>query len=126
MILSVLFLPVFDMDEQKKIDKNVDGQLEKLLADLKEQKHYILKASLKIKDNCIGCGICATVCPRDILTIENGKAIRTQTTCEFCLSCVNNCPEKAIGFTSNEKNPDARYRNENITLQEIIKANNQQ
>lgn len=145
------YLPVFDMNEQKKIDKNVDGQLSTIISDINAQKHHIPKASLKskalykfvkkmhtdhpemingaaltIKDNCIGCGICVKVCPRGILTIENGKAIRTQTTCEFCLACVNNCPEKAIGFTTQEKNPDARYRHENITLEEIIKANNHQ
>lgn len=145
------YLPVFDMNEQKKIDKNVDGQLSAVISDINTHRIHIPKASLKskmlykfvkkmhtdhpemingttlkIKDNCIGCGICVKICPRGILTIENSKAIRTQTTCEFCLSCVNNCPKKAIGFTSQEKNADARYRNENITLEEIIKANNQQ
>lgn len=33
------------------------------------------------------------------------------------------CPQKAIQLTVPEADPDARYRNEHITLQEIIEAN---
>lgn len=145
------YLPVFDMSEQIKIDKNIDNQLETIVSHIKSQKCHIPKASLKgkilyravkkmhtthpeqingqalvINEKCKGCGICVKVCPRGILKIENEKAIRTNDTCDFCLSCANNCPEKAIGFSSGEKNPKARYRNENITLNEIIESNNQQ
>ena len=31
--------------------------------------------------------------------------------------------QKAIGLTVPEKNPQARYRNEHVTLQEIMQAN---
>lgn len=144
------YLPVFDMSEQIKIDKNINNQLETIISHIKSQKYHVPKTNLKgkilyrmvkkmhtahpeqingqalvINEKCKGCGICVKVCPRGILQIENGKAIRTNDTCDFCLSCANNCPEKAIGFSSGEKNPKARYRNENITLNEIIESNNQ-
>lgn len=35
------------------------------------------------------------------------------------------CPQKAIGLTIPEKNPQARYRNEHVSLQDIIQANHQ-
>ena len=46
------------------------------------------------------------------------------STCEFCLACAQNCPQKAIGLSIADKNPQARYRNPHIALQEIIEANN--
>ena len=51
--------------------------------------------------------------------------------CEFCLACVHNCPQKALTLKSQwsgapgERNPEARYRNPNVSLNEIIKANRQ-
>ena len=51
--------------------------------------------------------------------------------CEGCMACVHNCPQKAItltpsmpGFPS-ERNPNARYRNPNVSLADIIQANQQ-
>ena len=41
------------------------------------------------------------------------------------MACINACPQKAIGMTIPEINPNARYRNEHITLQEIMQANRQ-
>ena len=83
-------------------------------------------SQLKIKtDKCTGCGVCKTVCPIDNIIIGNGIAVRKRSKCEYCLACAHNCPQKAITIKRGEKNPNARYINENITLQEIINSNNQ-
>lgn len=144
------YLPSFDMNEERAIDKHIPEQIEKIAADVKERKHFILEASqdardfhqrtsetfaqnpelingyqITVTDRCIGCGICTRVCPVGRFYIEDGKAKRTMNTCEFCLACAQNCPQKAIITSIRDKNPDARYRNENISLQEIIKANQQ-
>ncbi len=144
------FLPVFDVSQQIKEDKKTDLQIEKAIKDISERKNYLPKVTFKgkalynvvkrmhnahpeqingqiltVKDNCTRCGICTKVCPEKNFKVENSKAFRVRETCNFCLSCANNCPEKAIGFTSSEKNPNARYRHENISLEEIIKANDQ-
>ena len=57
---------------------------------------------LRVTEDCVGCGICQT-----------------------CLACIHACPHRAIQLTVPEKNPQARYRNEHISLQEIIQANHQ-
>ena len=142
------WLPGFDMEEQKKTEKNVEGQMETVLADLRARKRAVSEVTekdreahrqflentgkmpadawqhlLKIGDTCIGCGICEKVCPSASIHVENGKAVHTPGHCQTCLACVHACPQKAIGLVIPEKNPSARYRNEHISLQEIIEAN---
>lgn len=144
------FLPNFDMVEQCAIDKKIPENLAIIKVDIEKKKHKIEKAGLKnkmihkgylmmvknqdetvwskfrVEDNCIGCETCVKVCPSASIKIENGKVVHTMNNCQACYACVHACPQKAIKFTIPEKNPDVRYRNENITLEEIIKANNQQ
>ena len=46
--------------------------------------------------------------------------------CEFCFACIHNCPQKAILFKQmKEVNPNARYRNEHVSLWSIKEANRQ-
>lgn len=143
------FLPNFNMTEQCAIDKKIPENLAKIKADIDNKKCRIEKAGFKnkmihkgylmmvkghdetvwakfkVEDSCIGCETCIKVCPSASINIEKGKAVHTMKNCQACYACVHACPQKAIKFTIPEKNPEARYRNENITLEEIIKANNQ-
>ena len=144
------WLPSFDMNEQKALDKQIPQQLAPILADLKAKRNAISPVTdadraahrqflartsqmpadawqhlLKISDACIGCGICEKVCPSGSIRVENGKAVHHAGNCQTCLACTHACPQKAIGLAVPEKNPNARYRNEYISLQEIISANNQ-
>lgn len=41
------------------------------------------------------------------------------------MACIHACPQRAIAFTFAEKTPRARYRNPHVSLQDLIKANNQ-
>lgn len=144
------WLPSFDMNEQKMLDKHVDDNLKNIITDISSHKNMISEVTekdrmahkeflgrmsqmpedawqhlVKIKDNCIGCGICEKVCPSASIKIVNGKAVHTPGNCQTCLACVHACPQKAIGLTIQEVNPDARYRNEHISLQDIMEANSQ-
>jgi len=45
---------------------------------------------------CIGCGICAKVCPSQKIKIIDRKPIwQKDTNCYFCYACINYCPKQA-------------------------------
>ncbi|AGF57041.1 ferredoxin [Clostridium saccharoperbutylacetonicum] len=144
------YLPVFDMEKEKLKSKNINENFNRLLKDINQNKHYInngsfldsmatstIQSMFKIFPNfnsvkkffvgndCNGCGTCSKVCPRDNITIsknvDKSKPVYGQN-CEFCLACINLCPQKAIKL-NREKNSNARFMNENVTLKEIIAAN---
>lgn len=144
------WLPSFDMDEQKKLDKGVEEHLSQIAADVAARKHWTAPVTgadraahreflagvskmpadawqhlIRVTDRCVGCGICQKICPSASIRVTDGKAVHIPGNCQTCLSCVHNCPEKAIGLNLPEKNPSARYRNEHIQLSEIIRANQQ-
>ena len=49
------------------------------------------------KDKCIGCSLCAEVCPHGVFEIHQQKAhIVDFNACMECGACVTNCPTEAI------------------------------
>lgn len=46
-------------------------------------------------EKCIGCGICAGLCPMQNVKIEGGKA-EFNGKCTMCYRCFANCPKQAI------------------------------
>ena len=154
MIMVDNWLPNFDMNEQVKIDKHILESLERIRADLAERKRWhesvtelerqqhagFLQASgvdpetgfllhsqdaFAITDDCIDCGICTEVCPRGNYSLTS-EGVKTEGDCEFCFACIHNCPQKAIRFKQmKEVNPNARYRNEHVSLWCIKESNRQ-
>lgn len=105
------------------------------LTGLDPEVGFLMKAdrSFWVTDDCIHCGICTYVCPRGNYELT-GQGVKMQGDCEFCFACIQNCPQRAIQFKKNEdgtwpdgseKNPNARYRNENVSLMDLKLANNQ-
>ena len=45
---------------------------------------------------CIGCGICAKVCPAGAVKVENFHAVIDQDKCTGCGVCAEKCPKKVI------------------------------
>ncbi len=144
------WLPGFDMNEQKNTGKNVEENISVIRADISARKNMIAEVTdadrfahkqfldnmkqmppnvwqnlFRVTGDCIGCGICEKICPSASFMIENGKAVHIPGNCQTCLACVHACPQKAIQLVIPEKNPNARYRNEYISLKEIIESNNQ-
>lgn len=60
-----------------------------------------------------------------IQMVDNWLPSFDMKNCQTCMACIHNCPKKAIQLNIPEKNPKARYRNDKVTLQEIIEANKQ-
>jgi len=49
---------------------------------------------------CVGCGMCQTVCPHGIFTVDQGMArILDRDACMECGACARNCPGDAISVT---------------------------
>lgn len=146
------YLPSFDMNEQIAInpEKKVEAHIAEIKKDIDAKKRWkqsVTKADrdwhkkylemrnanpigndeiFQMKQNCVGCGVCTRVCPTGRIQIENQHAVyHSMEQCQMCLACVHHCPKNAIGLTIPEKNPNARYHNENIRLSEIVEANNQ-
>lgn len=96
---------------------------------------FVLKSEncFTVTDACIGCGACVSVCPCGNYELTS-SGVRMSGDCEYCFACIQNCPQKAIRFIKSEdgsfpngteKNPNARYRNEHVSLMDIKRANNQ-
>ncbi|MGN1388510.1 MAG: EFR1 family ferrodoxin, partial [Bulleidia sp.] len=114
------FLPVFDMSEEKKLDKHVEEQLDAIRKDIASKKKEIelvtemdrnahagyvqsvsgrpetIWADFRFTDRCIGCGICTKVCPAGCIHLVNHRAVRTGKNCQACMACIHACPEMAI------------------------------
>ena len=77
-------------------------------------------------DACKGCGACSRVCPAGCISMEDGCAVRRATVgfgCNACLACIHTCQAHAISLPMGEANPSARFRNEHVTLGDLMKAN---
>jgi ferredoxin len=60
--------------------------------------HKTGRYSSKLKidnDKCIGCGLCAKLCPMKNITIKEHKAVSGDQ-CTMCYRCINKCPGQAL------------------------------
>ena len=93
------YLPVFDMNEQTRIDKHIPEALAQLVADVESQRQYISHVEIddqmrgwlkRLQENhfpmeaerllrlnveaCIACGTCAAVCPHGNFSMTDSRA----------------------------------------------------
>jgi heterodisulfide reductase subunit A-like polyferredoxin len=50
----------------------------------------------KADSNCVGCGICASQCRYDAITVNSGHADVDYSKCQDCGHCESVCPMNAI------------------------------
>ena len=93
------WLPSFDMNEQRAIDKKVDDHLEVIKKEIEGRVHKISEVTdtdraahqqflenqsklpadlwqhlITVGEGCVGCGLCEQVCPSGSIRVEQGKA----------------------------------------------------
>lgn len=141
------YLPGFEMENQKETlpQKDVEGQIDRLLGELSERKTTEVKITSMTKarmalfqkrsaynilrrdaakeyivnEDCILCGACAKVCPSNNITVTD--KVRFGFNCEVCYACIHNCEQTAIHLK--DEKSSARYRNEHVSLEDLIRGN---
>jgi NADH-quinone oxidoreductase subunit I len=80
-------------------------------------QHALAKSQGKAK--CVGCGLCATICPSQCISIARAKGQVEKyevdiLRCIYCGFCVEACPYGAIVLTENYEY--SAYRKEDLLL----------
>ncbi len=76
--------------------------------------------SCTVNDCCVHCGICAKVCPADNITVTKEK-VAFSDRCEVCCARLHDCPQHAIHMPLEAGT--TQFRNEHVSLQNMIAAN---
>lgn len=139
------FLPGFDMNREKSVEKHIEQQILAVKKDIEERKKEIQRDSetdlalydnvmrvsaehpelswkniiFRTSDACTGCGLCTRLCPAGCISMVNGKALHKDDGCQKCMACIHGCPANAVTMSVPEQNSHARFRNEHIALNEI-------
>lgn len=127
------WLPNFDMNEQRRLEKHIPENLRRIAADIAARRHWhepvteqeraahreflsrsgidpekgFLKRSERsfvITERCIGCGVCTQVCPQGNYALT-GRGAAVAGDCDFCFACIQNCPQRAIRFAEGSDDP---------------------
>lgn len=73
-------------------------------------------AALFADSNCIGCGICAQICPLKNITMQNGRPV-FGSACASCLGCLHWCPQNAVHAGRKTVKKGRNYKHPEITIQ---------
>ena len=138
----------FDIEKQIELlpKKKTKENIQQIIADIKDRKNNIKTSNVvsagvscamyrfqdivksrnykqfRVENHCIGCRTCVNVCPVHNIHMEGNRPVY-QKDCMGCLACTHNCPVNAIRVKFEKSK--ARFRNEEVSLKEIIDSNQQ-
>ncbi len=150
LLMADTYLPVFKMEKEiaKLPKKDVNVRFEKIRQDIGNRRCYVPQKNLFVRllsslisrrmesangisainltdsrflvsENCSRCRTCARVCPASNITMKTKPVFSHH--CESCFACIHNCPTGALQLKGQRSK--ARYRNNSVTLTELIRAN---
>jgi ferredoxin len=144
---NILDHVIIAIDRKRKKMQTADERIGEMVAIIKEQqdhapetssllaniighffhrlsRDYLRTAStnFRVDDNCSGCGICASICPRNNISLAAGTPLFGNN-CEFCHACIQWCPNFAIKHPSFDPKL-VQYTHPDVDLQEFKLAKN--
>lgn len=136
------YVPMYHMDGEEDIERRLDGaerEIDEIVQHIKGgdrgvfarcrgrfpglvsslsypiYRHGRKTGKFTVNGNCTGCGICESVCPRQVIRLENGRPVWTLPRCEICLGCLHRCPSSAINY-GKKSAENGRYLNPRVSL----------
>ncbi len=131
--------PLMSKDKQMSMLESAEVCLNDVIKDIKAQKHSTIttkqmpapmKVLIKktvipsqrkatknfwVNNDCVGCGLCVEVCPKNLIRLRDGKPIWIKDDCACCLGCIHRCPKQAIQY-GKKTEKTGRYTNPNVNL----------
>lgn len=116
------FVPMFRAPGEEKVREileKADGRMEEILTAIQNRetgeesgmKELMLSASMQalyrngrktgkfsVDEVCVGCGLCAEICPVSAIRMEEGRPVWKKAQCSLCMGCLNRCPKEAIQY----------------------------
>ncbi|MBE0427512.1 MAG: NADH-quinone oxidoreductase subunit NuoI [Nitrospirae bacterium] len=88
-------------------------------------QHALAKHPQTGEAKCVGCGLCATICPSQCIHVfrEKGKVSRYEIEvlrCIYCGFCVEACPYGAVVLTENYEYSDYSKENLYMTKEKLL------
>ena len=132
--------PVFDLSDKEKnrmITDAAEGQIAEVTEKAEERiagnfnhkklpgisaaywnfqyKHGRKTIKFRVEDTCIGCGLCAKICPVGAIEMRDNKPSWIREQCTLCLGCLHRCPQFAIQYGRHTKK-HGQFVNPNVKL----------